>query len=89
MGEEERAEHNKRVMARIKSTGDQRLDEEAHKKTMAEFEAGTSLGPFNSVSEIPANGVQLLPRFPIWERNGGAKDWKVRMVDDCKIGRQN
>ena len=56
---------------------------------MAEFDAGTLMGPYDRLEDIPSKGIQLLPRFPIWERNGGAVNWKVRMVDDCKLGMQN
>ena len=89
MSEAELEQHNKAVMKKVKSTGDPALDNEAWTKTKAEFVAGTMLGPFDRFEDIPARNVQLLPRFPIWERNGGAVDWKVRMVDDCKFGRQN
>ena len=77
------------MLTKVKSTDDAELDKEAWAKTSAEFEAGTLLGPYYSMKDIPAKRVQLLPRFPIWEKNGGAVNWKVRMVDDCKQGRQN
>ena len=50
-------------------------------KTTKEFLSGSLAGPFASRDDIPFSSYVIWPRFPIWERHGGA-DWKVRNIDD-------
>ena len=85
----ELAATNALVLSKVKPTGDHELDVEAWKKTSAEFDNGCMIGPFYNLEDIPGRRVQLLPRFPIREKHGGATAFKVRMVDDCKLGGQN
>ena len=80
---------NDLVLSRVKSTGDLELDEAAHVKTMAEFEKGTMIGPFLDIASLPAGRRRFLPRFPIRERHGGAVDFSVRLIDDCRISGVN
>ena len=85
----ELAKHNAKMVARVGTTGDAKLDEAAWQKSVDEFADGSMLGPFESLDELPVENPRVLPRFPIWERNGGAVEWKVRAIDDCKLGGQN
>ena len=88
MSAAELARQNKFMMTKVEPTGDAELDEAGWLETKAEFDNGTLLGPFDSTADIPVKNVQLLPRFSIRERNGRIH-WKVRMVDDCTVGKQN
>ena len=47
-------QHNERIMSRVRSSGDPKLDEESWKKSKAEFECGSLVGPFFSVKEVQA-----------------------------------
>ena len=59
------------------------------KKSVAEFECGSMIEPFDRLEDVPVAAPRLLVRFPIREKNGGALEWKVRLIDDCKLGGQN
>jgi len=85
------ASHNAFIMSRVFSTGDESLDQASWKKTMAEFEDGSLIGPFYSLEEVEAQwgAVRLLPRFPIWEQHGGAEEATCRNIDNGLLGGQN
>ena len=80
---------NRLVLTRVKSTGDVALDVAAYDKTLLEFEKGSMIGPFDSLSDLPSGRKIFLPRFPIREKHGGAIDFSVRLIDDCKISGVN
>ena len=76
----------------MRSSGDPELDEESWKKTKAEFDCGSLVGPFLSLDEVRSlmgTRVRLLPRFPIWEQHGGSKEPTCRNIDNGLLGGQN
>ena len=82
------AEHNLKVLASVRSSGDSDADLLAWAKCQKEFESGGILGPGNSLGEIPFKDFRLLIRFVIHEQHGG-QDPTVRCIDDCLMGMQN
>ena len=82
------AEHNLKVLASVRSSGDSDADLLAWAKCQKEFESGGILGPGNSLGEIPFKDFRLLIRFVIHEQHGG-QDPTVRCIDECLMGMQN
>ena len=76
-------------MAKVRSSGDREVDIAAWDKTIAEFKAGSMLGPFYSLSDLPVDAPRLLWRFPLMEKHGGAVVSSCRLIDDCRSGGQN
>ena len=81
--------HNASVLASVGPSGSDKLDEMSWKKTLAEFEEGSLVGPFYSCDAIGSSDVRLVPRRPLWEQHGGAQEPSVRNIDDCLYGGQN
>ena len=81
-------EHNRKVLASVRSTGDREADELAWSKSQKEFDTGGLLGPWSSLAEIPFKVFRLLQRFVIHEQHGGQAA-TVRCIDNALIGGQN
>ena len=81
-------EHNLKVLARVRSTGNPVADELAWTKCQREFDTGGLLGPWKSLGDIPYADFRLLQRFIIEEQHGGQAA-TVRCIDDALIGGQN
>lgn len=86
---EERDQRNEKLIAATKASGDNRLDEKAYSKTMAEAQRGVLRGPYESLMEVPYEKVAVVPRHGIWEQHGGAEEPSVRCIDDMLCGGQN
>ena len=80
---------NERLLATVKASGDEELDAETFKKTLAEVDRGVIKGPFKSLDEVPYSHVALLPRHGIWEQHGGATERSCRCIDDMLKDEQN
>ena len=91
----ELTEENRVALERAKPTANPRVDMMAWEKTKAEFEKMTMLGPFYSLSELPAYHPEekpvprLLNRFGILEQHGGATVESCRVIDDGKARGHN
>ena len=81
-------EHNLKVLASVRSTGDIDADALAWTKCQKEFDTGGLIGPWNSLAEIPFNSFRLLQRFVIHEQHGG-QEATVRCIDNALLGGQN
>ena len=83
--------HNLFIQSRVQSSGDEKLDEASWAKSQAEFDDGSLIGPFFNLDEVQSRfgKVRLLPRFPIWEQHGGAKEPTCRNIDNGLSGGQN
>ena len=84
---------NRSALERAKPSRDHEADTLSWKKTKAEFEKQTMVGPFYAVSDLPGSpsleDIRILNRFGILERHGGAKEQSVRNIDDGKKGNHN
>ena len=77
------------VLSRVRPTDDEEFDRAAFAKTEAEFTKGSIIGPYESFSDLPRGRKRSLPRFPIRERHGGATEYSIRLIDDCRISFAN
>ena len=78
---------NKRIIASVKSSGDEILDALAWAKREKEIQTGVVRGPFR-ISEMDLDSIAVHPSFPVWER-GLKGDWKVRNIDNLKASEGN
>ena len=83
--------HNRSMLQRVKSSGDEKLDAASWEKTRAEFDDGSLQGPYFSLDEVQElyGPVRLLPRFGIWEQHGGSEEATCRNIDNGLVGEQN
>ena len=58
---ERRAEHNQRLLANAKLSGDEKLDVETYRKTVTEVERGVLVGPYTLEAEIPHDEIAVVP----------------------------
>ena len=88
---EDLEQHNEKILARVKTSGDDELDKASWTKTSDEFKSGSLKGPFYSLDDLPfpRNIIRLLLRFAIWEQHGGAIAPTCRNIDNGFQGRQN
>ena len=56
---------------------------------MMEIAAGTMVGPFVSLSDIPVEEPAVTIRRGIWEQHGDAEHPTVRNIDDLLFGEHN
>ena len=81
-------DHNLKVLASVRSTGDGDADALAWTKCQKGFDTGGMLGPWKSLDEIPFSVFRLLQRFVIHEQHGG-QEATVRCIDNALLGGQN
>ena len=86
---ETRISRNMRLVAKASSSGDDVLDKESFQKTMDEVKAGVTVGPFESVEDVPFSSPCLCIRHGIWECHGSAESSTVRNIDDLLSSEQN
>ena len=82
-------DQQRRVLSRVKPSGDDALDTAAYEKSRAEKARGVLDGPFRSLGEVPYSNVCVVPRHGVWEMHGSAEEMSVRVVDDMLVGEQN
>ena len=85
-------DHNEKILKRVRSSGDLKLDEASWKKPTAEYDSGSLHGPYFSVDEVKRvvrSKVRLLPRIPVWEQHGGAAEPTCRNIDNGLSGEPN
>ena len=86
---EGRKERNAKLIQRLKSTGDDKLDATAYQKTMEEVKAGVLEGPFLSLEATGFSNPCVVPRHGILEMHGDATEETVRNIDVLLMGEQN
>ena len=80
--------HSAHLLSSMRSSGDLELDAESTRKTHAELDAGTMLGPWPA-SRLPPWLRTVSRRFPIWENHGSAGARKCRNLDDMSESNVN
>jgi len=78
---------NRRLIASVKSSGDEVLDALAWAKREKEIKTGAVRGPFR-VTEVDLDVIAVHSSFPVWER-GHDGDWKARNIDNLKASGGN
>ena len=86
---EDREPRNAELIRGVKSSGDEELDRISFRKTLEEVAAGTMVGPFTDLSQVPVDDPAVARRHGIWEQHGDSEAPAVRNIDDLLMGEQN
>ena len=83
--------NNHKMISQAISTGDQKLDELAWKKTKDECDRTIAfvVNTYDELVDMFGEDIIIAVRRAIWERHGNARDWSVRVIDDFLAGLQN
>ena len=81
--------HNRRMVAKATSSGDDTLDAVSWTKTLEELESGALVGPFYSQEDIPLDKYRLVPRIPMWEQHAGTTEPSCRNIDNLLARGEN